>query len=98
VLLGREAECPRLEALLDAMHRSSGSALLLHGDLGAGKSALLAYVAEHAGDALVLRAAGLEAEAELPFGVLHQLLRPASGFAERLPAAHRQALERAFAF
>ena len=66
--------------------------LVVRGEAGAGKSALLDHAAGLAGGMGVLRAAGVQSEAELPFAALHQLLRPVLGLADRLPGPQAAAL------
>jgi DNA-binding CsgD family transcriptional regulator len=61
-----------------------------------GKSTLLAYAVERATDMRVLRAVGIEAESELPFAALHQILRPVLDRVERLPGPQADALRSAF--
>ena len=95
-LFGRGAEQERLRALLeDARNRRSGS-LVLVGEPGAGKSALIDDVRTLASDMTVLEARGVESEAELPFASLHQLLLPTFDLLERLPAPQASALRAAF--
>ncbi|WP_030669657.1 helix-turn-helix transcriptional regulator [Streptomyces sp. NRRL B-1347] len=96
VLIGRQDDLRRLDALLRAARESRGGALVLRGEPGIGKSALLRQSAESATGFLVLRASGAEFEMELPFAALHQLLGPVTGHLEALPAPHRKALEVAF--
>ncbi|HEY6589560.1 MAG TPA: LuxR C-terminal-related transcriptional regulator [Actinomycetota bacterium] len=76
MLHGRRAECDALEGLLADARRSRSGALVVRGEAGVGKSALLGHAAARAHGMAVLRASGLESEAELPFAALHQLLRP----------------------
>ena len=96
-LLGREAETERLTALLDGIGRS-GSALVLRGEPGIGKSRLLAEAAALARDRdiVVLSTTGVQSEARLAFLGLHQLLRPLRARAADLTPAHRAALDAAF--
>jgi len=95
-LFGRRAEQERLRALLDgARDRRSGS-LVLVGEPGAGKSALIEDVRRVASEMTVLEARGVESEAELPFASLHQLLRPTFDLLDRLPAPQASALRAAF--
>jgi hypothetical protein len=96
-LVGRDPELAVLASLL-ARGRSEGQALVLIGDPGIGKSALLANAAvrARADGYRVLSAVGVESEAQLPFAGLHQLLRPVLKTAERLRLAHRRALLAAF--
>ena len=69
--------------------------MVVRGEAGIGKTALLDYLAERAGDARVVRAAGVEAELELPFATLQQLCMPLLDGAAQLPAPQRDALETA---
>ncbi|MGP3961936.1 hypothetical protein ACTWPT_38710 [Nonomuraea sp. 3N208] len=70
-MVGRDGVQEELSAFMAA---AGGQALILRGETGVGKSALLDHVAGLAGEHRVIRAAGVEAEAELPFAGLHQLL------------------------
>ena len=79
VLAGRGTECARLDQLLAAARLGHSSVLVLRGEAGIGKSALLEYAAERAKGCRVLRAIGAEWEMELPFAGLHQLLRRTPG-------------------
>ena len=92
MLYGRRAECDALERLLADARRSRSGVLVVRGEAGAGKSALLDHAAGLAGGMGVLRAAGVQSEAELPFAALHQLLRPVLGLADRLPGPQAAAL------
>ena len=85
MLYGRRAECDALERLLADARRSRSGVLVVRGEAGAGKSAPLDHAAGQATGMRVLRAAGVESEAELPSAALHQLLRPVLGLAGRLP-------------
>jgi DNA-binding CsgD family transcriptional regulator len=92
-LYGRAAELELIEGLLDGV-RDNDAVLLVRGAPGIGKSALLAAAAAHARrhGIQVLSAVGVQSEAHLAFGGLHQLLRPILGLAEGLPARQRDAL------
>jgi DNA-binding CsgD family transcriptional regulator len=97
VLHGRDAERARLAALLTDARAGHAGTLLLHGEPGVGKSALLEDLVASAGDDVrVLRAQGVESEAPLPFAALHRLLRPVLGVLDRLPAPQARALRAAF--
>jgi DNA-binding CsgD family transcriptional regulator len=97
VLHGRDAERARLAALLDDARAGRAGTLLLHGDPGVGKSALLDdLVATAGGDLRVLRTQGVESEAPLAFAALHRLLRPVLGLLDRLPAPQARSLRAAF--
>src|SRR4051812_37163223 len=70
--------------------------LMLHGDAGVGKTALLEYARRSAGDMLVVGGAGCEAEVELGFAARHQLTRPVHDRIDRLPGPQARALRVAF--
>jgi predicted ATPase len=91
-LLGREAECAAIDRLLDDARAGSGGALVVRGEAGIGKSALLGHARQHAGPMLVLSAVGVEAESDLAFAGLHELLRPVSGYLGELPGTQSRAL------
>jgi DNA-binding CsgD family transcriptional regulator len=95
-LRGRETECAVLDALLEAVRRGESRSLVLRGEAGIGKTALLLYLIESASDLTVLRAAGVESEMELAFASLHQLCTPLLDRLPRLPTPQRQALEIVF--
>jgi DNA-binding CsgD family transcriptional regulator len=92
MLVGREAEQRMLDALLQSARDERGTALVLRGEPGIGKTALLEYAAARARDMTVLRCVGIEAEHELPFAGMHQLVRPCLDLVERLPAPQAAAL------
>jgi DNA-binding CsgD family transcriptional regulator len=94
-MVGRAEECATLDRLLAAARRGSSGVLVLRGEPGVGKTALLRHVAR-AGDMRVVQVTGVQSEAELGFAALHQLLVPFLGSLERLPAPQRQALASAF--
>jgi predicted ATPase len=96
-VIGRERELATVEALLAGV-REHGSALVIHGDAGIGKSTLLAAAAKSAADRgmVVLEVSGAQSEAHLPFAGLHQLLRPLLRQLPSLPRPQRLALEAAF--
>ena len=85
-----------MDRLLQAVREGRSGVLVLRGEAGVGKSALLAYAGDRAVGVTVLRAAGVEAEVELPFAALHQLLRSLLGRLGRLPAPQAGALQAAF--
>ncbi|WP_435060263.1 ATP-binding protein [Streptomyces sp. bgisy060] len=95
-LIGREDETRRLDALLTSAREGHGGALVLRGEPGIGKSALLRHAVETATGFTVMRASGAEFETELTFAALHQLLVPAGDALMALPVPHRKALEIAF--
>ena len=96
MLYGRDAERSAVTALLDAARNSRSGVLVLRGQAGAGKSALLQDAVEQASDLQVLEARGIESEAELAFAGLHQLLRPILGQVDGLPGPQATALRAAF--
>lgn len=95
MLHGREIERSRLAALLEEARQGRAGALVIHGEAGVGKSALLEDVIARAG-ARVLRTQGLESESPLPFAALHRLLRPVLPLLDRLPGPQARALRVAF--
>jgi DNA-binding CsgD family transcriptional regulator len=94
VLLGRTQELARIDEGLAEARLGRGQSLLVHGEPGIGKTELLAYAVGRAGesDMNVLSARGVEFEADVPYAGLHQLLLPAFGLIDRLPAAQALAL------
>ncbi len=96
VLRGRRAECALLDRLIDAVRGSESRALVLRGEPGVGKTALLEYLVERASDCRVERAVGVQSEMELAFAALHQLLEPMLDHLDRLPVPQRDALRTAF--
>jgi len=94
--VGRRAECDALSKLAHAVRAGESRALVLHGQAGAGKTALLEYLAGHAPGCRVARASGVQSEMELPFAGLHQLCGPMLDHLETLPAPQREALRTAF--
>lgn len=95
VLRGRGAERELLGGLLAEAAAGRGGALLLAGELGIGKSALLADAAARADGFTILRATGVDEEAHLPYAGLAGLLEPLAGQTDRLTDGHRQAVRRA---
>ncbi|MGZ8647653.1 MAG: ATP-binding protein [Solirubrobacteraceae bacterium] len=96
MLLGRDREIAAIERLLDEARDSRSGALVLRGEPGIGKSALLEHALGHADGMRVLSASGVEAESELPFAGLHQLLWPVLDRADGLPDVQRAAIHGAF--
>jgi predicted ATPase len=97
MLLGRVAECTRIDQLLARAREGTGGALLLSGEPGIGKSALCGYAIERAGGMTVLSAHGMESEAELPFAGLLELFRGRLDRLDELPAPQAAALGGALA-
>jgi DNA-binding CsgD family transcriptional regulator len=96
VLRGRARECAALDRLLDALRSGHSRALIVRGEPGVGKTALLEYLLERASGYRVARAAGVQSEMELAFAGLHQLCAPMLDRLERLPEPQRRALATAF--
>lgn len=96
MLVGRDAECSAIDTLIASALASHGGALVLRGEAGVGKTALLRYAAERAEGMRVLRAVGVEWEADLPFSALHQVLREGLGRLDRLPPPQAGAMRGAF--
>src|SRR4051795_7857065 len=97
MLHGRQEECAVLDALLEGARGAQSGVLLVRGEAGVGKTALLGYAVGSASDFRVLRTAGVESEMELAFAALHQLCAPLLDWLERLPGPQRDALRTTFA-
>src|SRR6185437_300411 len=95
-LTGRRSECDTLDRLIEAVGAAESRALVVRGEPGVGKTALLEYVVEQAPEYRVVRAAGVESEMELAFAGLHQLLAPMLDRLEGLPAPQGEALRTVF--
>jgi DNA-binding CsgD family transcriptional regulator len=98
MLVGRPSEREQIDALLASAAAGEGAALVVRGEPGIGKSALLGYAAERAGT-LGMRTAhahGVEAEAELAFSGLQELLRPMLDLLDEIPERQADALRGAF--
>ena len=95
-LRGRRYECDLLDRLLDAVRAGESRVLVVRGEPGVGKTALLEYLVEHASGCRVARAAGVESEMELAYAGVHQLLASMLDRVERLPGPQRDALGTAF--
>jgi DNA-binding CsgD family transcriptional regulator len=91
-LRGRARECALLDALIVAIRRGESRSLVLRGEAGIGKTALLDYLIASASEMTVVRAVGVESEMELPYAGLHQLFGTMLDRLERLPPPQRQAL------
>jgi DNA-binding CsgD family transcriptional regulator len=97
MLLGRDAERAAIERLLADARIGTSGVLVLIGEPGIGKSALLAHAADGASEMRVLTARGVEGEASIPFAGLLELLRPVLEHVEELPAPQAAALRAALA-
>jgi DNA-binding CsgD family transcriptional regulator len=95
-MVGRGEEHDRLNRLLSGARTGESAVLVLCGAAGTGKTALLEYAANAAEGFLVVRAAGVEAEMELPFAGLHQLCAALLDRLDRLPDPQAAALRTAF--
>jgi DNA-binding CsgD family transcriptional regulator len=95
-LLGRRRECAVLDGLLAAARDGQGASLVLRGEPGIGKSALLEHARSSARGFRIISVTGVESETELAFGGLHQLCAPLIDRLDQLPAPQRAALETAF--
>src|SRR5438046_1219455 len=92
-LRGRADECALLDGLVDAIRQGEGRSLVVRGEAGIGKTALLEYLVRSASGLTVLRAAGVESEMELAYAGLHQLCASLLDRVDRLPTPQRQAPE-----
>jgi hypothetical protein len=96
VLVGRQRESEHLAGLLERARHGTAGSLVVRGEPGIGKSALLEALVTQAGDALVVRTQGLEVETPLAFGALHRLLLPLMRLRDELPVPQARALRVAF--
>lgn len=85
MLRGRRAECDALDRLPDGARAGQSGVLVLSGEPGVGKTALLECAIGSASDLTVLRAAGVQSQMELPFATLHQFCAPLLDSLDRLP-------------
>src|SRR5689334_21529292 len=97
MLLGREQEREAIDRVLESAREGASATLVLVGEAGIGKTALLEYALDRAAGMRVLTARGIESEAQIPFASLLELLRPALGVVDRIPAPQAIALEGALA-
>jgi DNA-binding CsgD family transcriptional regulator len=95
-LTDRRSERDALDRLVAAVRGGQSRALVVRGDPGVGKTALLDYLARRASECQVARASGVQSEMELAFAGLHQLCAPMLSRAEHLPAPQREALRTSF--
>lgn len=95
-LIDRQAERSLLDGVLRDVRSGQSRVLVLHGDPGVGKSALMEYVAAQASGCRLIQAAGIESEMELAYAALHQLCAPMLDRLEHLPPPQRDALRTAF--
>src|SRR5208283_2841344 len=95
-LRGRRRECEALNRLVAEVRTGQSRPLVVHGEAGAGKTALLEYLLEQAAGCRIARAVGVESETGLAFAGLHQLCAPFLDRLERVPGPQRDALRTAF--
>jgi DNA-binding CsgD family transcriptional regulator len=95
-LINRRTECTLLDGVLQAVRSGESRVLVLHGDPGVGKSALMDYIASRVAGCRLIRAAGIESEMELAYAAVHQLYAPLLDRLDDLPAPQRDALSTAF--
>lgn len=95
-LRGRRSECEALDEIVASARRGEGRVLVVRGEPGVGKTALLDYLAARAHGCRVVRVSGVESEMQLAFAGLHQLCAPFLHRIERLADPQRDALETAF--
>src|ERR1700754_514545 len=96
MLRGRRDECATLDRLLDRVRTGQSAVLVLRGEAGIGKTALLERVAQRATGCRVARAVGVQADMELAFAGLHHLCAPLLVGMRTLPAPQQDALQVAF--
>jgi DNA-binding CsgD family transcriptional regulator len=94
-LVGRTDECKRIDDLLSRARRGESQTLVLHGEAGVGKTALLEYAAAKARDFEVVHLVGFESERQLGFAALQRVLAPVSDLINELPPPQRDALRSA---
>jgi AAA ATPase domain len=95
-LFSRRSECAALDQLVASVRAGPSRALVLRGEAGVGKTALLEYLVQHASGCGIARAVGVESEMELAYAGLQQLCAPYLDRLERLPGPQRGALGTAF--
>jgi DNA-binding CsgD family transcriptional regulator len=96
MLVDRRSECRALDQLLGDLQHGASRSLVIRGEAGIGKSALLDYLAERASGCRVVRVTGVQSDAELAFAGVHQLCAPLLALLDRIPAPQRNALGTAF--
>jgi len=96
MLWGRRQQCTALDGLLAEARAGRSRVLVVRGEPGIGKTALLGYAAQTAPDFQLARAEGVESEMELPFAALHQLCGRILDRLDQLPGPQRDALGVAF--
>ena len=94
-MIGREIECARVDELLERARLGRSGALAIRGEAGIGKTALLDYAVGRADGMLVVRALGVESEAELEFSALLEICRPLLHLLDQIPVGQAGALRTA---
>src|SRR5918992_3265403 len=97
MFVGRERERARIDRLLQDARAGRSGALLLHGDAGIGKTALLRWATSQAADMRVLRARGIETESDIPYAGLAELVTPLLGGLDAIPEVQARAIRGALA-
>jgi DNA-binding CsgD family transcriptional regulator len=97
-LVGRSSEIGILREFASAVQNKRGKALVMRGDAGIGKSALIGQIVESSSELDALRVVGVESEMELPFGGLQQLYAPLADLLVKLPEPQQDALGTVFGF
>jgi class 3 adenylate cyclase len=92
MLVGRTGECASIDSLLASVRGGAGAGLLIVGEPGIGKTALLDYASRHASDFRRLTALGLESQTAIPYAGLHELLTPILGGLSELPERQSRAV------
>src|SRR4029077_1662086 len=95
-LIDRDAERDTLDRFVAAVRAGESQALVLCGEAGVGKTALLDYLAANASGCRLVRIAGVQSEMELAFAAMHQLCAPMLDGLQRLPPPQRDAVRTAF--
>jgi len=96
-LVGRADECTQIDELLDSIRSGSSGTLVVRGEAGVGKTALLDYAVNRADGFRIVRLTGVESERDLGFAALHRLLFPMLDQIGQLPSVQREALNSALA-
>ena len=96
ILYGRVAELSRLKKLLESARAGHSAVVVLRGEAGVGKTALIEHLLSTVSEVRVLRTAGVESDMELPFAGVHRLISPLAAGMETLPDPQRRALGTAF--
>ena len=96
-LIGRDAACRQIDAVVEGARGLDRGLLVIRGEAGAGKSALLAHAEERAGEMQVLRATGVRGDADVPFAGLLEVALPLIDLVDELPQPQRDALSVALA-